>query len=122
MVAKVKVKKKVGRKKSAGKVATSRVEKTVAKTLKNKAISQPTQRAGRTTTSRLSAKNQITIPVEILRKAGFKVGEDFGFSVKANGHISVYKLEPRILRLIGAGDGLFDDFDLEAERAAGWPE
>ena len=73
-------------------------------------------------TSRLSTKNQLTLPVDIVREAGFKVGEELGFSVLANGHISIYKLEPKILRLIGAGNGLFDDFDLEAERADAWPE
>jgi len=122
MVAKVKAKKTAVRKKNVKKVARSQVEKTVAKTLKNKAFSKPVQRAGRTSTTRLSSKNQITIPVEILRKAGFKVGDTMNCTVDEEGKIELARPENRILSLLGAGNGIFDDFDLEAERADAWPE
>lgn len=122
MVTKVKAKKTGVRKPSARKVATSKVEKIVTKTLKNKVLSEPTQRAGRTNITRLSSKNQITIPVEILRKAGFKVGDTLICTADENGGIELSRPENRIMSLIGAGNGIYDDFDWEAERAAAWPE
>ena len=122
MVAKVRAKKTTARKRGAGKVATSKVEKMVTKTLKSKAISEPLQRAGRTTTTRLSAKNQITIPVEIMRKAGFKVGDTINCTVSEEGRIELSWPENRIMSLFGAGNGIYDDFDWKEERADAWSE
>lgn len=79
-------------------------------------------RKGRTTTTRLSSKNQVTLPVEIIRKAGFKVGDTLNCTVNKDGKIELSPPENPIMSLIGAGDGIFDDFDLEAERADGWGE
>jgi bifunctional DNA-binding transcriptional regulator/antitoxin component of YhaV-PrlF toxin-antitoxin module len=79
-------------------------------------------RKGRTTTSRLSAKNQITIPVEILRKAGFTVGDTINCTVNKEGKIELARPEYRILSLLGAGNGIYDDFDWESERADAWDE
>jgi bifunctional DNA-binding transcriptional regulator/antitoxin component of YhaV-PrlF toxin-antitoxin module len=79
-------------------------------------------RQGRTTTSRLSAKNQITIPVEILRKAGFTVGDTINCTVNKEGKIELARPEYRILSLLGAGNGIYDDFDWESERADAWDE
>jgi bifunctional DNA-binding transcriptional regulator/antitoxin component of YhaV-PrlF toxin-antitoxin module len=79
-------------------------------------------RKGRTTTTRLSAKNQITLPVDIIRKAGFKVGDTINCTVTKEGRIELSPPENPIMTLIGAGNGIFDDFDLEAERAYSWGE
>lgn len=89
---------------------------------KKKTAVQPRTRKGRTTTTRLSAKNQITLPVDIIRKAGFKVGDTINCTVTKDGKIELSPPENPIMRLIGAGNGIFDDFDLEKERAEGWPE
>lgn len=133
MKAKVKAKKTDASKAGAGKVATrkvatvktqvpskkvssSKVEKMVTKTLKNKAISEPLQRAGRTTKTRLSAKNQITIPVEIMRKAGFKVGETINCTVSDDGKVILTRPENPMLQFAGIATGLYDGFDLRADR------
>lgn len=89
---------------------------------KNKTTLAAKTRKGRTTTTRLSAKNQITLPVEIIRKAGFKVGDTINCAVNKEGRIELSPPENPIMSLIGAGDGIFDDFDLEAERAYSWGE
>jgi bifunctional DNA-binding transcriptional regulator/antitoxin component of YhaV-PrlF toxin-antitoxin module len=90
--------------------------------VKAKKTSARKQRAGRTTTSRVSAKNQITIPVDILRKAGFKVGDTINCAVNAEGKIELARPENRILSLLGAGNGIYDDFNWESERADAWDE
>ena len=40
-------------------------------------------RRGRTSTSRLSSKNQVTLPVDIVRSAGLDAGDIVNFEVKA---------------------------------------
>ncbi len=89
---------------------------------KKKAVTPAKTRKGRTTTTRLSAKNQITLPVDIIRKAGFKVGDTINCTVNREGRIELSPPANPIMSLIGAGDGIFDDFDLEAERAYSWGE
>ena len=125
MVAKVKVKKTTARKTSAGKIVTSKVEKTVAKTvaktLKNKVEIKALQRKGRTTTTRLSSKNQVTIPVEILRKAGFKVGDTINCTVDDEGKVLLTHPENPMLQFAGIATGVYDNFDLRAERDS-WDE
>ena len=39
-------------------------------------------RKGRGNSSRLSSKHQVTIPVDVMREAGFKVGDEIVFSVE----------------------------------------
>ena len=121
MVAKVKAKKISPVKKSVKKIARSQVEKTVAKTLKNRTFAQPGQRIGRTTMSRLSAKNQITIPVEILRKAGFKVGDTINCAVNEKGEIELSRPVNPMLQFAGIATGLYDGFDLRVDRDS-WDE
>ncbi len=88
---------------------------------KKKAPAVKTRR-GRTTTTRLSSKNQVTLPVEIIRKAGFRVGQTINCRVTEDGKIELSPPENPIMSLFGAGNGIFDDFDLEAERADAWGE
>ena len=89
---------------------------------KKKAAVTVKTRKGRTTTTRLSAKNQITLPVDIIRKAGFKVGDTIKCHVNEEGKIELFAPQNRIMSLFGAGNGIYDDFDWEAERADAWPE
>ncbi len=72
-------------------------------------------------TTRVSAKNQITIPVDVLRKAGFKVGDTINCAVENDGRIELSRPRKPILSLAGIGTGLYDNFDLEAERDS-WEE
>ena len=81
---------------------------------------QPAQRAGRTSTSRLSSKNQLTVPVDILRRVGLEAGDEVEFVVNDAGFIQIQvkgDVHP-VLNLVGAFPGVFDEFDQERERAA----
>ncbi len=76
------------------------------------------QRRGRTSTSRISSKNQLTVPVDILRKAGLAEGDDVRFKYLEDGSISVVKAanSNEIMQFAGALTGLYDGFDLNEER------
>ena len=81
---------------------------------------QPAQRAGRTSTSRLSSKNQLTVPVDILRRVGLAAGDEVEFILNNAGFIQIEvkgDVHP-VLNLVGAFPGVFDEFDQEKERAA----
>ena len=81
-------------------------------------VKKPAQRAGRTSTSRLSAKNQLTVPVDILRRVGLEVGDEVEFVVNDAGfmHIQMIKSKNSVLDLVGAFPGVFDEFDQDKER------
>ncbi len=89
---------------------------------KKKTAAPAKTRKGRTTTTRLSTKNQITLPVDIIRKAGFQVGDTINCRVNENGMIELYAPKNRIMSLFGVGNGIYDDFDWEKERADAWDE
>jgi AbrB family looped-hinge helix DNA binding protein len=76
------------------------------------------QRRGRTSTSRISSKNQLTVPVDILRKAGLSEGDDVRFTYLEDGSISVVKAanSNEIMQFAGALTGLYEGFDLNEER------
>ena len=80
---------------------------------------QPAHRAGRTSTSRLSSKNQLTVPVVILRKVGIEAGDEVEFAVNDAGFIQIQVMGDAnpVLNLVGAFPGIFDEFDQEKERA-----
>ena len=80
---------------------------------------KPAQRAGRTSTSRLSSKNQLTVPVDILRRVGLAAGDEVEFVVNNAGFIEVLRapnVNRDLLKLAGKYGDLFEGFDLEAER------
>ena len=81
---------------------------------------QPAQRAGRTSTSRLSSKNQLTVPVDILRRVGLAAGDEVEFVVNDAGFIQIQVMGDAnpVLNLVGAFPGIFDEFDQERVRAA----
>ena len=79
------------------------------------------ERKGRTSSSRLSAKNQVTVPIEIMRVAGFEVGDQIHFKVE-EGRVVIEKDKPKITNLFGIGNGFYDDLDFEKERREAWGE
>jgi bifunctional DNA-binding transcriptional regulator/antitoxin component of YhaV-PrlF toxin-antitoxin module len=78
-------------------------------------------RKGRTTSTRLSSKNQVTLPIEVIRKAGFKVGDTIHCAVDEEGKILLTHPENPMLKFAGIATGVYDDFDLRAERDS-WDE
>jgi AbrB family looped-hinge helix DNA binding protein len=94
----------------------------VSKVKGKKKVSPPKTRAGRTSTSRISSKNQVTIPVDILRAIGLQAGDDVEFAITSEGVIAITALDqgPRkqhkIMALAGDMTEYYDGFDLAAER------
>ena len=80
-------------------------------------------RKGRTNSSRLSSKHQVTIPVDVMREAGLKVGDDLVFKVEA-GFIKIEPLNKghKFLALVGALGGIYEGYDHEAEMNDAWEE
>ena len=115
MVTKVKAKTAA---KAVGKIPAKKaaVVKAVKKAPVDKA--KKSARAGRTSTSKLSSKNQLTVPVDILRSIGLTTGDEVEFSVNDAGFIEVKPVleENPIMRLVGIGTDIYKDFDLEKDR------
>jgi bifunctional DNA-binding transcriptional regulator/antitoxin component of YhaV-PrlF toxin-antitoxin module len=115
MVTKVKAKtaaKAAGKKPAKNAVAAKAVKKAPVDKAKKSA------RAGRKSTSKLSSKNQLTVPVDILRSIGLTTGDEVEFSVNDAGFIEVKPVieENPIMRLVGIGTDIYKDFDLEKDR------
>jgi bifunctional DNA-binding transcriptional regulator/antitoxin component of YhaV-PrlF toxin-antitoxin module len=115
MVTKVKAKiaaKAAGKKPAKNAAAVKAVKKAPVDKAKKSA------RAGRTSTSRLSSKNQLTVPVDILRSIGLTIGDEVEFTVNDAGFIEVKPVieENPLLQLAGIGAGIYDDFDLAKDR------
>jgi bifunctional DNA-binding transcriptional regulator/antitoxin component of YhaV-PrlF toxin-antitoxin module len=79
-------------------------------------------RRGRTSTSAVSSKNQVTIPIEVMRQAGICVGDLLQFTCTENGEILISQSRPKILNLLGFAEGLYRNYDLAAERNDAWGE
>jgi bifunctional DNA-binding transcriptional regulator/antitoxin component of YhaV-PrlF toxin-antitoxin module len=80
------------------------------------------QRRGRSSTSRISAKHQVTIPVEVLRNSNLAIGDEVEISVNENGVVEVKKVVPfnPFQALADAMGDTYVGFDLEKERAESW--
>lgn len=78
-------------------------------------------RKGRGNSSRLSSKHQVTIPVDVMREAGFKVGDELVFSVEGK-KIVIIKKRVDLLEWIASLNGFYDGYDFAAERADAWPD
>jgi AbrB family looped-hinge helix DNA binding protein len=52
--------------------------------------------------SRVSSKNQITIPVDVLREAGLMAGDDVVIRAMGNGRIEVERADDLIARFAGS--------------------
>ena len=79
-------------------------------------------RAGRTSTSRISSKNQVTIPVEVLRNSNLQVGDEVEFAINNQGVVEVKKVVPYngFQALADAAGDTYIGFDLEEERRLNW--
>lgn len=78
-------------------------------------------RRGRSSSSRISTKNQVTIPVEILREVNLKSGDIVKFISNGDGQITLIKHEePKwksaMRELIGSEPGLSKRSDYKKER------
>jgi len=84
----------------------------------------PVQRKGRTSTSRLSSKNQLTVPVDILRRVDLVAGDEVEFVVNNAGFIEVRKYDRmrQLDELATKYGDLFANFNLTEERKSSWPE
>ena len=74
-------------------------------------------RARRRGFTRLSAKNQVTIPVSALTEAGIAPGEEFRVVVAGPGRITLERVEHPVDRFAGALTGVFPPGFLEQLRS-----
>jgi len=65
------------------------------------------QRRSRRGVARISSKNQITIPVETLRKAGLKSGSEVRIEAEGAGRIVVRRNEDAVHRYAGIFTGVY---------------
>ena len=79
------------------------------------------RRKGRGNSSRLSSKHQVTIPVDVLREVGLKVGDELVFSVEGSRIVLASKRQD-LLDWIAGFEGIYDGYDFAAERADAWPD
>ena len=93
-----------------------------SKVKSKKKVAAPKTRAGRTSTSRISSKNQVTIPVDILRAIGLQAGDDVEFAFNDAGFIEVRKVEEKnlFLELSRVAGDTYRGFNLEEERKLNW--
>ena len=81
------------------------------------AVKVKAARRGRTSTSKISVKNQLTVPVDILRQVGIQAGDEVEFSVNGAGFIEVRPSEESGLLALASKYGyIFEGFDLAKER------
>ena len=78
-------------------------------------------RRGRATTSRISSKNQITIPVEVLREVNLKPGDKVEFMIDKQERIILAPSDQaswkkNLMQLAGSMPELGSDFDYKKER------
>jgi AbrB family looped-hinge helix DNA binding protein len=94
----------------------------VSKVKSKKKVYPPKTRAGRTSTSRISSKNQVTIPVDILRAVGLQAGDDVEFTMNDAGYIEARKVEEKnlFLELSRVAGDTYRGFNLEEERKLNW--
>ena len=66
--------------------------------------------------SKLSSKNQITIPVEVMRQAGLQPGDELRIRAAGDGMIEIGRAEDIIRRFAGSMPGVWPPNELEALR------
>lgn len=71
--------------------------------------------------TRISSKNQVTIPVAVLREVGLEAGETVEVVPIAPGVFEIRREKSRLDEFVGILDGLEKYIDIEADRA-GWAE
>ena len=77
-------------------------------------------RRGRATSSRISSKNQITIPVEVLREMSLKPGDRVEFHINKENRLVVTPVDSEWLKtldeILGSMTEVYEGFDLQKER------
>ena len=77
-------------------------------------------RRGRATSSRISSKNQITIPVEVLREMSLKPGERGEFHINKDNRLVITPIDSEWLKtldeILGSMTDVYEGFDLQKER------
>ena len=80
----------------------------------------PRPRRGRATSSRISSKNQITIPVEVLREMSLKPGDQVEFQINKDNRLVVTPVDSEWLKtldeVLGSMTEVYEGFDLIKER------
>ena len=66
---------------------------------------------------RISSKNQVTLPVEILELTGLQAGDEVSFEVDGPDRIVVRRTPPEPGRALGIFDGLYEPDYLARLRA-----
>jgi bifunctional DNA-binding transcriptional regulator/antitoxin component of YhaV-PrlF toxin-antitoxin module len=66
---------------------------------------------------RISSKNQITLPVETLRRSGLKVGDEVAIEVGGPDQIVVRRIAKDARAALGVFDGLYEPDYLERLRS-----
>ena len=69
---------------------------------------------------RISSKNQITIPVESLRRSGLQAGDDVAVEAEGADRIVVRRASADPAGALGVFDGLYEPGYLERLRAGDW--
>jgi AbrB family looped-hinge helix DNA binding protein len=65
---------------------------------------------------RVSSKNQVTIPVEAMRAAGLRAGDEITVRSVGDGQIVVATRDTRVQRHAGIATGLYKDGELDRLR------
>lgn len=73
-------------------------------------------RKRRNGTTRISSKNQVTIPVDALRRAGLKAGDELRVESARAGRVVFARDTNPLLKYAGALTGVFKPGDLEKLR------
>ena len=77
-------------------------------------------RRGRATSSRISSKNQITIPVEVLREMSLKPGDRVEFHINKDNRLVITPVDSEWLKtldeILGSMTDVYEGFDLQKER------
>lgn len=86
-----------------------------------KKSTSPRPRRGRATTSRISSKNQITIPVEVLREVNLNPGDPVEFMIDKENRIVIASIDEAdwkksLRELAGSMSGLSRTIDYKKER------
>jgi AbrB family looped-hinge helix DNA binding protein len=66
--------------------------------------------------SKVSSKNQVTIPVEAMRSAGLRAGDEITVRAVGEGEIVVATTGSRVRRHAGIATGIYEDGELDRLR------
>ena len=66
--------------------------------------------------SKVSSKNQVTIPVEAMRSAGLRAGDEITVRAVGVGEIVVATTGSRVRRHAGIATGIYEDGELDRLR------